>query len=227
MFSIESAGNVVATITTKADLGILADNPLPEGIDVAEFRLDNLIEDVDQAEEVAKSCELPILITARNPREGGVNDLPEGERLKVLLRFLPLAKLVDLEIQTLESSKPARNLLREAQQSGVLVLGSFHDFDQTPPISTLRETLLKGADLGVDAPKLALFLDSMENLFALSELVQKSLFPVSAMGMGPLGKLSRLVLAKAGSALNYGYFREPNAPGQWSAETLKGLITEL
>jgi 3-dehydroquinate dehydratase-1 len=47
------------------------------------------------------------------------------------------------------------------------------------------------------------------------------------MGMGPLGRLSRLVLAQAGSCLNYGYLRAANAPGQWSAKELSDLLAKL
>ncbi len=47
------------------------------------------------------------------------------------------------------------------------------------------------------------------------------------MGMGPLGKLSRLVLAKAGSCLNYGYLRVANAPGQWEAAELGALLGRI
>lgn len=227
MFPIKSTGNVVATITTKADLEALSENATPKGIDVLELRLDNLCEDLDEAEVVAKASKLPVLITARNPLEGGVNELSEAKRLQLLARFLPYAKAIDLEIQTLKASSDARQLLQGAQRSNITVVGSFHDFHQTPSIPTIRETLQKGSDLGVSIAKLALYLDKMENLFALAEIVEQSKAPISAMGMGPLGKLSRLVLAKAGSVLNYGFFREPNAPGQWSAETLKELINEV
>ena len=47
------------------------------------------------------------------------------------------------------------------------------------------------------------------------------------MGMGVFGKVSRLALAKAGSALNYGYLDRPNAPGQWEARELKKLISQI
>ena len=70
----------------------------------------------------------------------------------------------------------------------------------------------------------------MSDLFDLAELVSYHRSEgrlISAMGMGPLGKLSRLVLAKAGSCLNYGYLKTPNAPGQWSAEDLTRLISDL
>ena len=47
------------------------------------------------------------------------------------------------------------------------------------------------------------------------------------MGMGPWGRVSRLVLAKCGSLLNYGYIGESNAPGQWPAARLKEMLSEL
>ena len=48
------------------------------------------------------------------------------------------------------------------------------------------------------------------------------------MGMGPLGQVSRLALAAAGSVFNYGYLgRRPQVPGQWPAATLRERIDEL
>ena len=47
------------------------------------------------------------------------------------------------------------------------------------------------------------------------------------MGMGPWGRVSRLVLAKCGSLLNYGYIGTSNAPGQWPAHELKHLLNQL
>jgi 3-dehydroquinate dehydratase-1 len=47
------------------------------------------------------------------------------------------------------------------------------------------------------------------------------------MGMGPLGKVSRLVLAAAGSRLNYGYLDKPQVPGQWPAPELVRRLEEV
>jgi 3-dehydroquinate dehydratase-1 len=47
------------------------------------------------------------------------------------------------------------------------------------------------------------------------------------MGMGGLGRVSRLTLAKLGSLLNYGFLGEANAPGQWPARQLKDLLNDL
>jgi 3-dehydroquinate dehydratase-1 len=47
------------------------------------------------------------------------------------------------------------------------------------------------------------------------------------MGMGPLGKVSRLVLGAAGSRLNYGYLDKPQVPGQWPAAELAQRLREV
>ncbi len=56
---------------------------------------------------------------------------------------------------------------------------------------------------------------------ALAQLLgifgKKQPLPLSVMGMGRFGKISRLLLAQAGSVLNYGYLDRPNASGQWEA----------
>ena len=66
-----------------------------------------------------------------------------------------------------------------------------------------------------DLARLLQLLESMKRL------------PLSIMGMGALGRASRLVLAKCGSVLNYAHLGESNAPGQWPARQLKELLREL
>ena len=50
---------------------------------------------------------------------------------------------------------------------------------------------------------------------------------LSVMGMGAYGKVSRLVFARAGSVLNYGFLDRVQVPGQWPAELLKARLAEL
>ncbi|MEI7773411.1 MAG: type I 3-dehydroquinate dehydratase, partial [Verrucomicrobiota bacterium] len=50
---------------------------------------------------------------------------------------------------------------------------------------------------------------------------------LSVMGMGAYGQISRLVLGRCGSVLNYGYLDRPQVPGQWPAELLKQRLLEL
>jgi 3-dehydroquinate dehydratase-1 len=47
------------------------------------------------------------------------------------------------------------------------------------------------------------------------------------MGMGPLGKISRLLLPLAGSRLVYGYIHRPQVAGQWPAMLLAERLKEV
>jgi 3-dehydroquinate dehydratase-1 len=44
------------------------------------------------------------------------------------------------------------------------------------------------------------------------------------MGMGQLGCASRLLFAKAGSVLNYGWLGAPQVAGQWGAREFRRLL---
>jgi 3-dehydroquinate dehydratase-1 len=81
---------------------------------------------------------------------------------------------------------------------------------------------------GLDAVKIATYLNTQDDLIRLMKLAgQTHRLRISVMGMGPWGRVSRLVLAKCGSLLNYGFIGVSNAPGQWPVARLKELLAEL
>ncbi len=61
----------------------------------------------------------------------------------------------------------------------------------------------------------------------LLEFQSRQKMPLSVMGMGKYGKVSRLLFAQAGSVLNYGYLGSAQVAGQWPAVVLKQRIREL
>ena len=218
----------MATVTTDDDLKQLSDIEIVVDFDILEFRFDNLHPQKADATDLVKTLKTPILGTVRCPEEGGANSLPPSERIAVYGEILPLLELVDTEISSLSLPEFA-GFTSEVQERNIPLVASFHDFDSFPA-AAVAEQMDKAFERGADIAKVAVYLDSMKDLFSLVELVEDHRSQgrlVSAMGMGPLGKVSRLVLAKAGSCLNYGYLQQPNAPGQWSARELRGLISEF
>ena len=60
------------------------------------------------------------------------------------------------------------------------------------------------------------------------ELLRRSSGTTTAMGMGPLGAVSRLLYAQHGARLIYGYLGDtPTAPGQWSAALCRQALNEI
>ena len=225
---LHSRPHVVATVTRDADLSWLQAEAEPAA-DILEYRLDDLLSHRETVAESIEAVRRPVLLTVRRPDEGGAGSLADEERLAVYREFLPAATLVDTEIASLAAPAfeafPAR-----ARERGVLLVGSHHDFNEFPGIEHLREQADAAGEHGCDVIKFAVVLERMDDLFSLAGLVEEiraSGRLVSAMGMGGLGRLSRLVLAKAGSCLNYGYLQSPNAPGQWSASELTKLLGEI
>ena len=193
--------------------------------DLVELRLDLLKCDTTELRQVIPMLELPVLLTARHPAEGGQGTEAASGRIALLEPLLDLATLIDVELRSVPDM---RALIKKAQGLGVQVVGSFHDFSATPGDEILSGAIDMACTAGLNGVKFATFLNSAEDLIRLMKLVTgHRRLPMSVMGMGTLGRVSRLTLAKLGSLLNYGYLGQSNAPGQWPAETLKDLLADL
>jgi len=193
--------------------------------DVAELRLDLLKQPDKHLRERLAGNTLPLLLTARHPAEGGEGSDDAGARAAMIEPLLDIASLIDIELR---STVPMQGTIQKARAAGVPVIGSFHDFQATPSDDVLAGAVNFGQQAGLDAVKIATYLNTQEDLIRLMKLASGShRLRLSVMGMGPLGRISRLVLAKSGSLLNYGFIGTSNAPGQWPAARLKELLAEL
>ncbi len=193
--------------------------------DLIELRLDTLQLPEGELRAALTGNTTPVLLTARHPAEGGQGPADAAGRMALIEPLLDLASLIDIELR---SAQEMRSLVQKAQGRGVRVVGSFHDFQATPGDEVLQGAIGFAQPAGLDAVKIATFLNSTEDLLRLIRLAAApQRLRLSCMGMGPLGRVSRLVLAKCGSLLNYGYLGEANAPGQWPAARLKAILAEL
>lgn len=167
---------------------------------------------------------VPILLTARHPSEGGANRLDVRARRTLLETFGNHAEAIDVELR---SAAAMSDILEAARRRKTLRIISFHDFRGTPHSSRLRQIVRQSARAGADIVKIATHLRRPEDLATLLVLQASTKIPLATMGMGPLGKVSRLVLAAAGSRLNYGYVDKPQVPGQWPALQLADRLEEV
>lgn len=219
--------SVVAPVCNQSDLDFLNASEAATHCDVIELRLDNLLNSLDQTASFLseQAPALPVLATVRHPDEGGTHSLSSAKRQDLYLRFIPQVDAIDLELRSASELSQVIETARTQQKAVIL---SFHDFKNTPSLPLIQSKIDQAIDAGADVCKIAIHLNSLPTLCELAQLCQsESRINISLMGMGPLGKISRLLFAKAGSVLNYGYLKEANAPGQWPAKQLKDLITEI
>lgn len=217
-------GQVVGSVCGMPALELLKSAPLGELCDIVEFRADGFSAEVPELQEAMEHCPHPALLTVRREDEGGMNSLSPDDRRTRLWNFLPRARLLDLEIASLADFQ---DIVREATRLGIPVIASFHDFSGTPSGEVLRAAAERALGMGATAVKFATTLRSSADLATLATLQENSSCPMATMGMGPMGRVSRLLLASLGSVLNYGYLDQPTIPGQWPAARLRELIREL
>lgn len=222
--SLLHAGQVVGSVVDSASLALAASPQVADLCDVVEFRADALAADPEAVARAMDACPMPVLLTVRDPVEGGIGALSSKARQALFSQLLPHANLLDVEIANLTEFP---GLLEDAHRRGIIVIASFHDFKGTPDLDRMLSRIYAAKAVGVDAVKLATTTNCNLELGVLSALQEIAVLPMATMGMGSLGRVSRLLLASLGSVLNYGYLDQPTIPGQWPASRLRTLIREL
>ena len=216
-----ASAKIVGVISSRADLDrALRLRSLP---DLFELRLDNFSAKLGAIRPRIEKLGAGIIITARHPQEGGANQLSAQQRREMLLSFLPQAAWVDLELR---SASAMAAVVRAARTDGVRIILSFHDFRGTPVARRLDELARQAAMLGADLCKVATRTDTPEQLERLLDFFERSRRTqnVAAMGIGKLGRESRLELARRGCPLNYAHLGVPRVAGQLSIRELRQAL---
>jgi len=209
----------------EAELEALA---AADGADLVELRAD-LFDDPRPDTVVAALDRLrlagrPVILTVRAAREGG-NAMDEERRRALYMAGLPHAQAIDVEIA---STALVGELAPQARALGRTLVLSAHALDDTPPEAELLALVDRAAALGADVTKLATQtrdLDDVRTLLAVTLAARHR--GIVTVGMGPMGPLSRVVLAAAGSLFAYAAVGRPTAPGQLPVAELAALFRRL
>ena len=192
--------------------------------DLFELRLDRLDECIHEIAEDVARLPAPLIITARDPREGGAPGLSAARRRALLLEFLPHAAYVDIELRSAAALQP---VLQPAAAGRVRQIISFHDFKTTPSAARLDEIAANAGSLGAKIVKIATRTDTASQMRTLLDFYDRHRRPgpLAVMGLGKLGRASRLELARRGSVLNYAHLGSAAVPGQLSLRDLRRVLS--
>ena len=197
----------------------------PGDVDFLELRVDHFAGDPGSLLKAAPRLPAPLIVTVRHPDEGGARPLESRQRRQLFAEFLPVANCIDIELR---SAAGFAGIIAQARAAGVGVIVSDHHFHCTPSLRSLAARLQRAILARADIFKIAALAANPSDVATLLALLAKPApIPLSVMGMGRFGRVSRLLFAQAGSVLNYGYLDKPNASGQWEATLLKKRIGEL
>ena len=145
------------------------------------------------------------------------------QRRELLGRFLIHADYIDVELR---SAHALRALLAIAKTKKVRRIISFHDFKSTPSARLLAAKAHQARSVRADIFKVATRTDTPMELGRLLVFMTNSRLNLSlaVMGIGKLGAISRVLLARAGSVLIYASVAAAtDVEGQMSLEQVRAL----
>ncbi len=215
---------IVAVIASLGDFDEVVKFPA-HLVDLCELRIDLLQPFWENLQVRVEKIPFPKIVTVRDFNEGGSNALSQAARLDLFEHWLPFCNLIDIEFRNLSQFA---NLVQKAQSADKEIIISFHDFARTPSLKELQG-MVDACRLGTaQIFKVATKVTQWSDVETLVHLIQSNPESrIAAMGMGELGKLSRLVLTRLGSCLTYGSIGESVAPGQWPVSELARLLSEI
>jgi 3-dehydroquinate dehydratase-1 len=216
---------IVGVVASRADWELVTQSDF-SGLDLCELRMDLLITEQIQQNEYLKPLRLPKILTIRDPREGGKESLSENQRLSLFGELLPHADYIDIELRNFSLYA---DLIAAARASAKQLIVSVHDFEKTPALEQMERWANETEARYPDAIfKISAKVSHWDELVRLGNfLVNQSRIRVAAMGMGPLGKISRLLFACLGSELTYAACSETVVSGQWDFRTLRSILSQI
>lgn len=190
----------------------------------AEIRFDFLKpEQIPIVLEAVKKDLNRVVCTLRPKKEGGKFEGNEIERisiLKLIAEYNPF--LIDVEFSTINQNKKLAKFLKETKSR---LLISEHDFKKTPKLSELQRKLNQMSKFSKNI-KIVTTANSIADATTILELYSKKRNQnLIAFAMGDQGRFSRILGLYLGSPYAYVSLGKPIAPGQFSVDELKRIIS--
>ncbi|MBI4646581.1 MAG: type I 3-dehydroquinate dehydratase [Bacteroidia bacterium] len=183
-------------------------------VDLAEIRLDLTTFTFEEIKQIF-SASLRLIATCRPGRYS------EIQRSEILLTAVKNgAAFVDIETEASEQYK--KNIILTAKKNKCKIMVSYHNYESTPDEDTLQKIIKNGFRQGADIMKIACRVNVIPDCATLFSLYRCQK-PLIAIGMGALGRITRIAAPYLGAPFTYASFEEgkETADGQIDFKTLK------
>lgn len=193
---------------------------LIDKVDMAEIRIDLTGFSNDEIRNVF-SRKKKLIATCR---PGKIKNHERVEMLKVAIASG--ATYIDIEYEA--SPEYKNDLINYAHSHQCDVIISYHNYDKTPELEELEHIVQQCYAQGADVAKIATHINvNRDNSKLLS--LYKAPGRLVAIGMGDLGRISRIVAPFLGAEFTYASVTDADAtaPGQINYERLNQFILEI
>lgn len=202
---------------------------LAAGADLVEWRLDALEPQIDpsQVDEVAtwgrEAFGVPVLATIRTEAEGGNYRGSNEQYVSQVQRVASWADLVDVEVERDGVAELITSL-----SPNVPVVASFHEFERPAQPGHVERILARMVRSGAAVAKVAWMVRDERDLKIVSgaALWARESLPVPAVviGMGEVGRSTRLGKFARASAFTFAVASKSSAPGQPTIEEIRSSL---
>ncbi|GCF93682.1 3-dehydroquinate dehydratase [Enterococcus florum] len=236
----EGLPKVIVPLVGKTRDEILqeAEIAVSSNCDIIEWRIDHFEEVTDFAKaaeftkEVKEAVKMPLLVTFRTAKEGGVCPMDDAQYFEMYHAFLEQGSFDLLDVELFMPETEVDELVKAAHDKGVKIVMCNHDFDKTPPKEEIITRLRAMQDKGADICKIAVMPQTTHDVIVLLDATQEmynnyAKQPLITMSMGKLGVVSRVSGATFGSAATFGAAKKASAPGQVSVGELRTILETL
>lgn len=173
-----------------------------------------------------------LIVTLRTESEGGE---PNGSRFayfETIEKLLQQGEADYVDIEVARDEKRIRELCHRYANGHTKVIGSYHDFEQTPTEAEIISRLALARECGCGIGKLACMPQNREDVDTLLNATAKMKkkypdFPLITMSMGEPGINSRLYGGLYGSGVSFGSAGRSSAPGQISYEKMRDVFDRI
>lgn len=173
-----------------------------------------------------------LLFTIRTSFEGGEIEISKEKYKEVLTAVLENSNIDMVDIEFMMGKETISDIIHKAHNNNILVIGSNHDFVETPEADEIYNRLLEMKKAGMDISKIAVMPKSKSDVVKLFEATAKinedvkDIYTIT-MSMGKTGEISRVIGSYFGSVMTFGAVGNVSAPGQIEADKLYDIIKKI
>ena len=215
---------------------------LDHHVDVIEWRADTLLDDeegqrdrfdISYMKDILSDFDgisVPLIFSLRSSNEGGFFDMTSDydDILEEIIET-GLIDYIDIEFET---SKRFAELVEKAHSKGIDVIGSYHNYRETPGEKALLSKMSEIEDAGADIVLVACMPREFDDVRCMTKLPESfhEKYPdrhVISISLGLMGQSTRLYCEKNKQCMTYACIDEAISPGQISYIEMRDYIDQI
>lgn len=178
----------------------------------------------------AKQTKLPVIVTCRDPREGGQNNLSADIRMEILAKAVKLGvDFIDYEYENFKHSDFAGVIKKNlAENSKTKLIISAHNFkNKFENLSQIYEQIFTLCPAAI--AKTAYQANHINDCFEAFDILKKHGKKTIAICMGQAGIISRIIAKKLDAFMTFASIENnaATAPGQLTIEQMKSYRFDI